>query len=200
VWQDSGWESEMSERDILERSHEETDESFLHRSRIALECLVRTESKDMSDLFYYWRDLRISRGRLPSKDDLDFQVLHDMGMLQRINIIDVSSGDPCNFKIVLHAVDAFVHSGINMWDRSIGEFPCRLHSRGLQFDYLQVKTFKAPRYFHIKQIAVGLYRHYARVILPLAFDGENIDALLTGVRTLESTTNLRLPSPKEFGQ
>lgn len=187
----------MSQIDVLDHFYGATRESFLERSMITLERFVQSESKDMTDLFYYWRDLRISRGRLPGQDDLSYEALHEMNMLQQINVIDVSFENPWNFRVVLHAADAFVHSGIDMADRAIGEFPCRLHSRGLQLDYVRVKKHKAPRYFHIKQITSGIYRHYARVILPLASDGKNVDGLLTGIRTVESTAKLRPPPPRE---
>ncbi len=66
-----------------------------------------------------------------------------MRMLQRFNLIDVSSEDPAHFRLLLQSTEAFVSSGINLSNAPIREYPCPMHVLGLQINYHQVKELKS---------------------------------------------------------
>ena len=132
----------------------------------------------LATAYQYWTS-KSRPSRLPSRGDID--ILDIVSLIKHLHLVDVSEGDPNDW--YFRIIGAVVPKTLG-WDGGrdkVSSCPWPVYKEALLEDYATVKAIAAPLY---QEVALRLDNHsyeYARLLLPLAADGRQVDALMSCV-------------------
>lgn len=128
----------------------------------------------LGQLLDIWRKARLG-WRLPAIEALD--TLEVLNIARgRAHIVDTREPDPEAYRFrIWGAANSY---GDNHGNHTLSEMPAGLMRESALEDYWEVVTTGVPTYQLIQHIENGLPFSYARLLLPLATDGQHVDQLL----------------------
>lgn len=135
---------------------------------------IAPQDEWLSQLLAIWRNARAG-WRLPASESFD--TLEVLNIARgRAHIVDTRETDPASYRFRLWgAANSY---GDNHTNHLLAQMPAGLMREGALEDYWEVVTTGVPTYQLIYHIENGLPFSYARLLLPLATDGRNVDQLL----------------------
>ncbi len=148
--------------------------NYVARRALKLESLAEGDDA-LGSLFRYWRQLRVATECMLS--NIDTVQLERAGIIGKLHIVDVSSGDPECFRFELFGY-AVPLSRFEM----LRAVPNALYARSTMKDYNNARLAAAPRLDRLRSRIDGVSYHYTRLILPFVDAGDTVDRLLVGIR------------------
>lgn len=143
------------------------------RLRLPLEAIAPQDAW-FGQLLELWRNARPG-WRLPAIEALD--TLEVLNIARgRAHIVDTRDSDPAAYRFRIWGAANFYGSGHA--NHTLAQMPAGLVRDDALEDYWEVVTTGVPTYQLIHHIENGLAFSYARLLLPLAADGRNVDQLL----------------------
>jgi hypothetical protein len=146
----------------------------IERRPLKLETLPRG-GDPLGYLHRYWLDLRAA-GALHFSS-IDTVHLARAGIIGKLHIVDVSSGDPGEFRFELFGYAVPV--GHYETPRA---HPVKIWSDGLLRDYNTVRLTARPLLQRIRSSLLGVSYHYTRLILPILDEASRVSRLLVAIR------------------
>jgi hypothetical protein len=159
------------------------DGNYVERRSVKLEILAGC-SDPLGYLYQYWCGLRAeTECRFANIDPVH---LMRAGIIGKMHIIDVSSGDPEDFRFELagYAVP------MSYYERPRA-FPIKIYADATLRDYNTARLTATPRLHRVRCRLGDTYHHYTRLILPLLNSSGRVGSLLVAVR-LEPGEGLRV--------
>jgi len=143
------------------------------RRRVSLWEPDAPESDILMSLYRYWESLR-PEGLLPKRGDFDIQRLRPV--LGMTCVVDVTADDPDDYFVRLFGSE--IPLGTDMSRHRVGDYPSLPYREMLAQDYRTAREIGAPLYHEIAAM-IDFKRHsYARLVLPFAEDGRNVNQLI----------------------
>ncbi len=127
-------------------------------------------------LYDYWSGQRDS-DKLPARGDID--PVDMRFILGHILIVDVLR-DPLNFQYRLVGSGISTDLGFDLTGQKLTEHPDPTYRRFATEIYTRVVETVTPLVVQVDAMIDGRIRRYEAVVLPLAVDGETVDAVLVG--------------------
>jgi hypothetical protein len=128
-----------------------------------------------------WREAQAG-WRLPASELLDrYQALNIAR--GRVHIVETRAADPPGYRFRLWG--EAVPYGVGYSNLTLGQMPPGLMRDGAVEDYWAVVTRGMPTYQLIQHAENGMAYSYARLLLPLAADGRQVDQLLVLINARE---------------
>ncbi len=157
--------------------------NFVERRPLMLATLPR-RGDPLGYLYRYWLDLR-SAGSLQFSN-IDTVQLTRADIIGKLHIVDVSSGNPHDFRFELfgYAVP------IGRYESPCAH-PVQIWADSLMRDYNTVRLTAAPRLHRMRCRLGEVAHHYTRLILPFHDKGARVTRLLVAIRE-ERGNGLRL--------
>jgi hypothetical protein len=148
--------------------------NYVERRALKLETLpLRGDA--LGYLFGYWRDLRAASAcRFTNIDTVH---LDRAGIIGKMHVVDVSTGDPGDFRYELfgHAVPVD-HCPVPR------RLPIGIWADSLLRDYNTVRLTAAPQLRRIRCLLGGINYHYTRLILPFLGASGRVTHLAIAIR------------------
>jgi hypothetical protein len=136
---------------------------------------ISPEDEWLAQLLGIWRDARAG-WRLPACESLDpFEALNIAR--GRAHIVDTREADPAGYRFRLWGSANSLRTGRANQTLAQMQLPSLMRDDAIA-DYWRVVSTGVPTYQLIHHTANGLAYSYARLLLPLAADGERVDQLL----------------------
>jgi hypothetical protein len=129
----------------------------------------------LGSLYQYWCDLRAAGACLFS--NIDTVQLTRAGIIGKLHIVDVSSGDPEDFRFELFGYDV----PIGRYE-SPRAHPITMWADSLMRDYNTVRLTAAPRLHRMRCQLGDTSHHYTRLILPFLDKRTRVARLLVAIR------------------
>jgi hypothetical protein len=144
------------------------------RVRLALDDMPADDAR-LAEMLAYWTDLR-NGSLLPSLSDIDPIMLKRM--MGWTHIVDTSASNPENYFYRLWGSSVRLDSGKDHTRMMLGSCPWPILRDTAMQDYAHVVSTGEPAYNLITH-TVNYVRHsFARLLLPLAKNGRQVDQLL----------------------
>lgn len=150
--------------------------NWVERRALKLETLPQ-RGDSLGSLYRHWRDLR--GAGVCQFSNIDTVLLQRADLIGRLHVIDVSRGDPQDFRFEL-----FGH----LVSRSIGCYesprahPVRIWADCLMQDYDAARLAAKPRLHRMRCHVGDLNFHYTRLILPFHDKRGRVSRLLVAIR------------------
>jgi hypothetical protein len=142
---------------------------------------ISLEDRWLGELLGIWRSVRPG-WLLPARSSLDSALLLRT-CLGRAHIVDTKEEDPLNYRFRLWGtVNSYQGEYTN---RRLGEMPAGLMRDDAVEDYWEVVTTGVPTYQLIYRGEHYVRYSYARLALPLAKDGKQVDQLIVLINERE---------------
>jgi len=151
--------------------------NVVRRRQLPLEAMASFDEA-LNTALAYWQSKRHG-GLLPSRKDID--VLEIAKLIKNTHLVDVSAADPKEwcFRIVGSIIPQNWEWGSGR-DKLI-DCPWPAYKDMLFQDYGTVKATGVPMYHELVITVDWLEYQYARVVMPLADDGRQVDTLMSCV-------------------
>jgi hypothetical protein len=163
--------------DSLAASQEDEAGNRVSRLPLSIETL-RAKRDGLTNLFLYWEAVWRSGGRL---SDIDPVRLIQLGLLDRMHLINADDPDPRGFVLELRGPNApSVPGSLRNGDR-LTQHPVGILAASLLDDYERVRRRGEPQYARVDSCLFGENYRYRRLILPLTMDGSRVDRLLVAI-------------------
>ncbi|MGH7039288.1 MAG: hypothetical protein ACREE2_21030 [Stellaceae bacterium] len=148
-------------------------DDFSKRLCLPLDAIASQDAW-FGQLLELWRNARPG-WRLPAASSLD--TLEALNIARgRAHIVDTRDADPAGYRFRLWGtVNSYGDGHAN---HTLAQMPTGLMREDALEDYWEVVTTGVPTYQLIHHVENGLIFSYARLLLPLAADGRNVDQLL----------------------
>ena len=127
----------------------------------------------------YWREKRIHS--LAPAASFDPKGAMTPDEFRFVTWVDVTPNDPLDF-LLRH------HPGVLFGDYSgkrLRDYHNANHGRNCALEYLTCKVIKQPVYYEIKQTIGDSWRHYTRLLLPVADRDHNVRRLYYAVNLID---------------
>jgi hypothetical protein len=146
------------------------------RRRLPLNEISPEDSK-LTAAYEYWQSKR-RNGLLPARKDID--VIDLRPVIGKTHIVDVSRDDPTNFQFRLYgsSVPEVMKSAP---DKTVADMMSKALQQSVIEDYTAVCFTGTPAYHHVVAMLDFIVHSYARLILPLAENGRQVDKLVVCV-------------------
>lgn len=158
--------------------------NYIERRGIDLGSLP-TRGDALGSLYRYWSDLRAAGAHQFSS--IDTVQLARAGIIGKLHIVDVASGDPQDFRFELFGYDV----SIGRYYESPRAHPVGIWVDGLVRDYNTVRLTAAPRLHRIRCLLGDTNYHYTRLILPFLGNRRRVTRLLVAIRE-EAGDNVKI--------
>lgn len=157
--------------------HLQTDDrDFVVRNRLELDH-AHAEHPGLGYLLAYWRALR--GGLPPPSADIDLDAVGRVDFLNWTHIIDVSPGDPNEYRNLRQAPGTLIYRRPdNIPLRALGN---TLYAEAVKTDYQSVKRSRRPLFQRVSVKSPEGSIRYHRLILPWARQDGEIERLMVGV-------------------
>lgn len=129
----------------------------------------------LGGLYRYWSDLRAAGACQFSS--IDTVPLTRSGILGKLHVVDVSTGDPDEFRYELFGYDIPIG-----YYESPRAYPVAIMADSVLRDYNTVRVTAAPRLHRIRCRVGGTSHHYTRLILPFLDKRTRVARLLVAIR------------------
>jgi len=150
--------------------------NHIERRSLKFSTLPARGGDPLGSLYHYWSDLRAANAcRFSSIDTVQ---LARAGVIGKLHIVDVSSGDPQDFRFDLFGYNL----PIGRYFESPRAHPVGIWADGLMRDYNTVRLTAAPRLHRIRCRLGDTSHHYTRLILPFLDKGGRVTRLLVAIR------------------
>jgi len=116
-------------------------------------------------------------GRLPGYDAFRPETMWEV--VGSIMLADVEPGDPPVFRYRLYGTKLAQNIGYDMTKKTVQEFRSKVFVDMVQRDYETLLRLRQPTSHSITAVGEGGMRIFARLLLPLAEDGEHIDTIFS---------------------
>lgn len=123
---------------------------------------------------------KASGKRLPAREDFDPAELRPW--LGRLMLLDVVE-DGKDFHYRLHGTGLVELFGEDLTGRAVGKLDPKRRAT-LLAEYRRAFETRSPHYVPSKELAEKKHLHVAKLVLPLASDGERVDKLMVSVYSL----------------
>ncbi|HXZ00218.1 MAG TPA: hypothetical protein VEI03_09470 [Stellaceae bacterium] len=150
------------------------DGNYVERRALKLNSLP-TRGDPLSSLYRYWGDLRAAGACQFSS--IDTVPLTRAGIIGKLHVVDVSSGDPEEFRYELFGYD--VPIGRYEAPRA---YPVAIMADSVMRDYNTVRLTAVPRLHRMRCGIGGTTHHYTRLILPFLDKRAQVTRLLVAIR------------------
>jgi len=128
----------------------------------------------LMNLYRYWESLRPT-GMIPARKDFD--ILRLRAVMGTTCVIEVGGREPTDFFVKLYGTKLTLPN--NMSNRTLAQMQCSDHYREMLVqDYSAAQDIGVPLYHEITAMIDYITHSYARLILPFATDGRNVDQLI----------------------
>jgi len=128
------------------------------------------------ELFERWHGLAAG-GRLPGYGAFRPETMWDV--IGSILLADVEPGDPPVFRYRLYGTKTAQGIGFDMTKKTVQEFPSKAFVEMVQRDYETLLRLRRPTTHLVTIVSESGKRIFARLLLPLAEDGEHIDSIFS---------------------
>jgi hypothetical protein len=135
---------------------------------------------DLMLIYRHWEQLRPT-GLLPKRNEFDLNKLKPV--MAATSLIDVAGDEPADYTIRLLGRE--IHPAMSLPRQRLGDLPSPGFRDMLMRDYYACKSSGVPMYHDIVARIDYLTWSYARLILPFARDGRNVDELMVCSVALE---------------
>ncbi len=135
---------------------------------------ISPEDEWLARLLDIWRGARAG-WRLPASESLDPLEASNIAR-GRAHIVETRDADPTGYRFRLWGAASSFKSSHT--DQTLAQMPPGLMRDDAIEDYWEVVSTGVPTYQLIHHAASGLAYSYARLLLPLAADGQRVDRLL----------------------
>ena len=125
---------------------------------------------------------KASGKRLPAREDFDPAELRPW--LGRLMLLDVVENGK-DFRYRLHGTSLVELFGEDLTGCAVGELDLKRRST-LMAEYRKAFETRSPQYVPSKALAEKEHLHIAKLVLPLASDGERVDKLMVSVYSLSA--------------
>jgi hypothetical protein len=150
------------------------DGNYIERRALKLETLPG-RNDPLGYLYEYWCSLRAeTECRFSNIDPVH---LMRAGIIGKMHVINVASGDPNDFRFDLAAYAV----PMNYYERPRA-FPIKIYADTTLRDYNTARLTAAPRLHRVRCRLGGTNHHYTRLILPLMSSDGRVGHLLVAVR------------------
>ena len=129
----------------------------------------------LGSLYRYWCDLRAANACRFS--DIDTVQLARAGIIGKLHVVDVDSGNPCDFRFDLFAYAV----PIGRYEAPCAH-PVKIWADSLMRDYNTVRLTASPRLHRVRCHLGGVGHHYTRLILPFHGKRGRVTRLLVAIR------------------
>lgn len=120
---------------------------------------------------------------LPAYDDIDLYRVWQIGMADRIHLVNVGHPDPEEFFFESFARQVPYENGRDFTGEKLSDYPVRPYVESVLGDYAFVRESGMPAYHRCEAVLRGRYYPYRRLILPLTSlsDRRRVSRLLVGI-------------------
>jgi hypothetical protein len=139
---------------------------------------ISPEDAKLRAAYDYWQSKR-RNGMLPSRKDID--VIDLRPVIGKTHIVDVSRDDPASFQFRLFGSSVPSDVLNQSSDKSVGDLMSKALQKSVIEDYTAVCFTGTPAYHHLVAMLDFIVHSYARLILPLAENGRQVDKLVVCV-------------------
>jgi len=181
----------------LETSFDTSGENIQRRELYSMNDFAESEPPGSTNWLLYnsWSALAHG-GRLPQMDEVLAHKASVVPMDCQSSIIGVEDPNPWNFEIKSHWHTPYPNLGVELNQTRVRDYPCMMHAKALMSEYFMARESRMPVYHEIEQVLFGISRHYRRIILPMAGEGDRVTGLLIGVRSVRPAHEIMQPVPK----
>jgi hypothetical protein len=152
----------------------DSDGNYVERRALKLADLP-AKGDALGYLHRYWLDLR-GAGALQFSN-IDTVHLARAGVIGKMHVVDVASGDPNDFRFELSGYAL----PLNRYEKPRA-FPIAIYVDSTLRDYNTVRMAAAPRLHRVRSCLNGTSYHYTRLILPLLGKQGRVSHLLVAIR------------------
>lgn len=148
--------------------------NYVERHQLKLDSLPG-KSDPLGYLYEYWRVLRAQTECQFS--NIDTVHLERAGVIGKLHVVDVSSGDPEEYRFELFGYAL----PLNRFEK-LRALPVPIYADATMRDYNTVRLTAAPRLHRIRCRLGDTNHHYTRLILPLLDERGAVNRLLVAIR------------------
>lgn len=152
----------------------DSDGNYVERRALKLHTLP-ARGDPLGYLYHYWLDLRGASALQFS--NIDTVHLARAGVIGKLHVVDVSGGDPGDFRFELFGY-ALPLDRYEM-PRAL---PVPIYANSTMRDYNTVRLTATPCLHHVRSRLGGISYHYTRLILPFVGSCNRVSRLLVAIR------------------
>lgn len=171
--------------EVLQRKVEQSGCDQQERLTLSLDTMfARERHSAIGDLFSYWLSKRDGTAELPVSTQFSERHQLPNSILPFIASVETQFDSPLNY-IVRN------HPGKSAWgdksDLRIGDFDNSMNARSCANEYMICKTMRTPLYSEISQNIGSKSRHFARLMLPISGEKNEVVKVIYAVRIFSAT-------------
>jgi hypothetical protein len=170
-----GWTGAIPfKRSALIDALSDSDGNYVERRRLKLADLP-AKGDALGYMYRYWLDLR--RAGALQFANIDTVHLTRAGVIGSLHVVDVSSGDPDEFRF-----DLFGYAVPISRPERPRAYPVRIYADATLRDYNTVRLTRAPLLDRMHCRLGDTMHHYTRLILPFLDEGDRVARLCVAIR------------------